>query len=111
MVGTVISPEQLVAELVGVGLAGSMFGAVIDAMPSEGQQWTAFGLLAVVLGWFMHKQSKAQDATIQAMNEVAKAMALLTQRETDAQHATEQKRAEIVAKLDRLAEHVQALKA
>jgi hypothetical protein len=101
-----ISPEQLLADVLGMIAGAGAFGAVIDAVPSEGQQWTAFGLLAVVLGWFMHRFTKSIDENTKAQTEVAKSLALLTQREADAQHATDQKRIELGAKIDRIAEKI-----
>jgi hypothetical protein len=118
-----IAIDQLVTEAVGI-LCCALGGAAIvqELNDLAGKDWPAMTLLAVVVlgigGWMVRVQDKtgervanAIEGNTQAQNDVAKALALLTQRETDAQHATEAKRTEIVAKLDKLAEHVHSLKA
>lgn len=107
------------ATLLGAALVSAV--ALQQVVPPEAQQWTAMALLAVLTvgigGWMVKtldkvgdKTTRAIESNTQAQNDVARALALLTQRETDAQHATESKRAEIVTKLDRLAELVQTIK-
>jgi uncharacterized protein HemX len=114
-----------IPELVGdaVTIAGtSIVGVCIvqDIVPSHAQEWTAMALLAAITlgigGWMVKTLDKVGERTSTAIenntaaqNSVANAMALLTQRETDAQRATEQKRAEIMAKLDHLTEHVRGI--
>lgn len=116
------SIDQLAAEAIGILVCSAGVAKVGEELNKlAGQDWPAMTLLAVVVlgigGWFVKTFEKVGDRTAQAIegntkaqNEVASQLALLTQRETDAQHATEAKRAEIVAKLDKLAEHVQELK-
>jgi len=116
-----------VADIVAEGatvLCAAIFGAMaIDqAVPPEAQGWTLTGLVAVLTvgigGWLVktldkvgEKTTAAIQSNTEAQNKVATALALLTQRETDSQHTTELKRAEIVTKLDKLADDVRALKA
>lgn len=89
-----------------------MGGAAIDELiPDAAQQWTAMGMVGAVLLWLMHRVTKSCDRMADAQSATATALAMLTQRETDAQHATEQKRIELGNKIDRLADHIQQLKA
>lgn len=117
-----ISVDQIAAELAAVLLVGwGGARAAQELNDLAGKDWPAMTLLAVVVlggGGILLKigaqigerMATAIESNTKAQNDVASQLALLTQRETDSQRATEAKRAEIVAKLDRLTEHVQELK-
>lgn len=116
-----IALDQLLTE--GAGILACGFGSAVvvqEINEIAGKEWPAMTLLAVVVvgigGWMVRVQDKTGDRVARAIesntdaqNKVATALALLTAREADSQHATEMKRAEIVAKLDKLTEHVQLL--
>jgi hypothetical protein len=114
--------SELVGDAVGIACAAVLgVVAVKQAVPPEAQQWTAMALLAAVTlgigGWMVktldkvgERTSKAIETNTDTQNKVATALALLTQREGDAIHATEMKRAEMIAKLDKLTELVQTIK-
>ena len=126
-----IAIDQLVGESVAVVVTAGLvcvagaFGMVIEAVPDAAQQWTALGLLAALVVWLTRQYSAERTAsnamhaeTAKAMASVATALAQLQQRETDAQHATEAKRVELVqgqhaiaSKLDLLAQRIETLKA
>lgn len=118
-----VAIDQLVSEGAGIlfcGLGGA--AAVQELTDLAGKDWPAMTLLSVLVlgigGWMVRVQDKTGDrvakaieGNTQAQNDVARALALMTQRDLDAQRATETKIGELVAKLDRLSEHVQHIKA
>jgi hypothetical protein len=118
-----IAVDQIVGESVAVVVTAGLvcvagaFGMVIEAVPDAAQQWTALGLLAALVVWLTRQYSAERSASLavqaemaRAMANVATALAQLQQRETDAQRATEQKRIEIVGKLDEIADDLKEVK-
>ena len=112
-----IPMSELLTEAAGVVAAGVAGGFVLQGLPPEAQEWTTLALMAAIGGWLVRtvekigdRATKSIDSNTDAQNRVATAMALMTQQTEQAQHATEQKRIEIVARLEKLSEQVQALK-
>lgn len=116
-----IAGDQIVAEAVSLLVCCVGGAAVVQEVTQlAGKDWPAMTLLAVLTigigGWLVRTLDKVGDRTVtaiegntKAQNAVAEKLTVLTLQEAQSQHATEQKRAEMVAKLDKLFDLVQTL--
>lgn len=106
-----MSLDQLAIEGSITVAAGIGATAFVQNVPTDGQQWTAMAMVGAVLFWLMYRVTRSCDAMAAAQSETAKALAVMTLQLTNAQTATDAKRTELSAKLDKLASEMQELTA